>query len=914
LSIDAKDANISNSYIDGSENGYSTKYQTGEYNLKKYKNSLDYSLEQTQLRQTYEKIYRRSNFSFESKGKEYTDEIINLTFKYSLKLFNCIGRDTYIRYGYNVKNCIFMDGACVVDNLLIGIKTNIDVENPILCDLLENYFIFNNGRYQKNKIPTIQNVSQLRDQLYKTGFISNGKRYVRFKRSSGSSRVGKCLFVDENLYHKMHKWEMCGIKINEGDACDLAAIQSYISLTLSSIIDTVEINPEEILVIDDYESVFKDTVLATEIVSGQLVTTEKEVEISNSIWDGQSILDLSVFQKYKDKGMILLRNRMFKSCCFNCSIQKFFVDNNIIDISQLNGFTLAKDVSQIKLITTPSSIKYLKFGNLESWLKEIDSLFGVVKYDKPTGKVDDMVQIHYQLLNSLQLNKEEIRKLVEPAFSYLENICHEPSVLKHHIKYPNNKEFKDVSLNDKNEIIYNMLCLNSQFYKTKLYHDFKVDLLKSEIKALRCGHLYVHGNYSTLFGCPFEMLQQTIGIFKGESQIGVGNIYSKNFDFDKTLLGSRSPHCTMGNILLAINRQNEEIERYFNLTKEISCVNSINENLLERYNGSDQDGDTHLLTDDPILIDAARKNYEKFKVPTSLVQAKKTERRYTKTEMSDLDVKSSSNKIGEIINLSQELNSQLWDRIHTGESVEDVQELYKDISQLSVLSGIEIDKAKKEFSIDSVKEMRKIKDRNIISSKKYNKKPYFFKILSGFKGYEVKDNTNYMHYSTSMDFLQQIIEEFIKKTKLYRKKHDFIPFSEVVNFVDYNYNKIDWWQTKRIFETVTKYKSDVIHIWNDQEIDYLEKMIVTHELRFECVEYINKIKMNKNTTLWLLKAIESPEYSSIRRFIFAIFFSQINSSFFQLIKSSQENMSELIPDSNGNITIYGEKFTILYEK
>ena len=913
LSIDAKDANISNNYIDGSENGYSTKYKTGECNLKKYKNSLDYSLEQSQLRQTYEKVYRRSNFSFEGKGKEYTDEIINLTFKFSLKEFNCIGRNTYIRYGYNVKDCVFEDGACIKNGILVGIKTNVDVENPVLCDLLGKYFTFNNGRYQKNKIPTLKSVKQLRDEIYETGFICNGKKYVRFKRSSGSSRVGKCLFIDENLYDKMHKWEMCGIKITEGDICDLAAIQSYISLTLSSIIDTVEINPEEILVIDDYDSIFKDTVLATEIVNSQLVTTEKEVEISNSIFDGQSILDISVFGKYKDKGMLLLRNRMFKSCCFNCSIQKFFVDNNIVEISQLNGFTLAKDISQIKLITTPSSIKYMKFGKLETWLKELDSLFGVVKYDKPTGRLDNMVQIHYQLLNSLQLSREEVQKLAEPAFTYLENICHEPAVLKHHIKYPEEKEFSNAPLNDKNEIIFNMLALNDRFYQTKLYHDFKVDLLKAQIKDLRCGHIYVHGNYSTMLGNPIEMLQQSIGTFKGKSQIGVGNIYCKNFDFDKTLLGSRSPHCTIGNILLATNKQNDEIERYFNLTKEISCMNSINENLLERFNGCDWDGDTQLLTDDPILIEAARKNYNNFKVPTSLVHAKKTERRYTKAEMADLDVKSSVNKIGEIINLSQELNSQLWDRIHCGESVEDVQELYRDISQLSVLSGIEIDKAKKEFAIDSTREMRKIKEKNIKNSEKYNKKPYFFKILSGFKGYEIKDATNYMHFLTSMDYLQTIIEDFIKEKRLYRKKNDFIPFSDVVNFDEYDVKKTDRWQTRRIIDAVYRYKSEVVHIWSS-DLGHIEKMNESRELKEQCIDYVNKIKMNRHTMLWLIKAIESPEHSSIRRFLFDIFFGTANSSFFELIKTSKEPVWTLIKNPEGNIKIYDESYSLLYKK
>lgn len=59
-----------------------------------------------------------------------------------------------------------------------------------------------------------------------------------------------------------------------------------------------------------------------------------------------------------------------------------------------------------------------------------------------------------------------------------------------------------------------------------------------------------------------------------------------------------------------------------------------------------------MLTDNEILIRAAEKNYDLFKVPTSLVESKKTRRSYTNAQKADLDIKTSVNKIGEIINLS----------------------------------------------------------------------------------------------------------------------------------------------------------------------------------------------------------------------------------------------------------------------
>jgi len=182
----------------------------------------------------------------------------------------------------------------------------------------------------------------------------------------------------------MHRWECCGLKIRKGQKIDLAAWESYISLTSSSIIDTLQILPENILVIHDYKSVFEDDVVATRAVDGNLVTKEEHVTISNNIWDGQSLIDQTLMGMYDCYGMVLLRNRFFKSCCFNTNIQQWFADHNITKLSQLNGYTRATRIEDVKLITTPSSIKYLKFGTLDQWLDHLEPTFGVVKHEKPT--------------------------------------------------------------------------------------------------------------------------------------------------------------------------------------------------------------------------------------------------------------------------------------------------------------------------------------------------------------------------------------------------------------------------------------------------------------------------------------------------------------------------------------------------
>lgn len=584
-SIEAKDLYIANNYVNYKPEGYSIRRKDGELNQKRFKNVFDYSLDLIKIREIYEKKYRRRDFGLVYNGKEYSYQVCNVTFKYACREWNRIGT-RYVKFGYNDAQLTYEDGTAENESgETVGVDLSVDVSNPKQLQ----YFEVVDGHYVLSKNPpVIKTRAELREELYKNGFICNGLHYVRMKRSAGSARVGKCLFINEQLYKQLHKWELGGIKVKEGQEIDLAALESYISLSTSSIIDTLEIQPENILVIDDYDSVFKENVVATQIVDGHLQSTEQEIEISNSIWDGQSLMDVSLFGKYAVKGMVLLRNLMFKSCCFNANIQDWFRDNGITDISQLNGYTRATDISQVKLITTPNSIKYLKFGSLDDWLDNIDTKFGLVKFDKKTHYFNGrLVKTHYQLLNTLELSYQEMEEFLAPSLDFIQKLKDNPAVVRHFIHYPRAKEVEDVEMVTKNDVVYNLMCVNNNFTKTKYYYDFLTDLIKSQYKELRNGHVLVNGNYSTMVGNPIEMLLASIGKFDGTSQLGKGNIHSTRFEYGKTILGSRSPHVAEGNNFLATNASNLEIDKYMNFTDQIVAMNAIGENTLERLSGSD---------------------------------------------------------------------------------------------------------------------------------------------------------------------------------------------------------------------------------------------------------------------------------------------------------------------------------------
>ena len=122
-SIDAKDIYLASHYINSNSISYDLKLKDGNYNLRKFINTLDYSLDLIELEDIYYKKYRKRDFSFIVKKHRYSTNVINLTFKYSVKEWNQMNKNTYVKFGYDYKKLSFKD--CIAknnDGEIVGIK------------------------------------------------------------------------------------------------------------------------------------------------------------------------------------------------------------------------------------------------------------------------------------------------------------------------------------------------------------------------------------------------------------------------------------------------------------------------------------------------------------------------------------------------------------------------------------------------------------------------------------------------------------------------------------------------------------------------------------------------------------------------------------------------------------------------
>ncbi len=704
---------------------------------------------------------------------------------------------------------------------------NVSFEYKLLLD--------SKGKQIKNpktasEIAKQYSLETIRKHVYTNGFQINGKKYVRYKRSSGSARSGSCLFIRSDLFTLMDQWSDAGL---DKSICyqQLTSYEAYRALSLSSVISTLRLKPKNILFVDDLKVVLKNQKVIRVFEKGNSLDAEETIQsIENNIFDGEGLLDTSIFKEtfvnkngktknLANKGMMLLRNRFFKCCAFNTNLQQWFADNGIENINQLRGFVCADDatIKDIVLVVSKSCLKYVKMckggfnkENILKWCNNIiddneTSLFGVVKTDKPTRFFDgDMVETTYQFLNSLQIKDHQMHALIAPYVQYVDymrDIKNTPEFIRYFLEgeYKEIKEELDVLELDDSEfadeaVVEDLLDYTGYTFKNRICLElikiikeakdtrlFKGRILRNIIDSLKLklfnGRILVHGTYATLFGNPYEYLQyilnkNDINTIIENPLFNDGELYCSFFENGQEIVGSRAPHITMGNVLLAKNVKHNVIEKYFNLTKEIVVVDAIKNNIQHRLSGCDYDSDALLLTDNKFLVKPALLNYGRFLVPYSDFQSIEAENKLkTKSELVNelirIDEFIAHNNVGAIVNQSQLLNSILWNE-YDSKNFTPTRELYKRICILSALSGAEIDRAKRPFSFSSSVVLSET--NQFINLKEDERKPVFYnnivnekhrklkigEIYKLLKAIEEDDNP---FFKTSMDILWKLVNE-----------------------------------------------------------------------------------------------------------------------------------------------------------
>lgn len=427
-------------------------------------------------------------------------------------------------------------------------------------------------------------------------------------------------------------------------------------------------------------------------IGKKCVVDKKETEVKNTIWDGMGLIEADYFKDCRNaynpdwtvkiNGMALMRHHLFKMCGFKSHIQLFFKDwcektGNDYETYQVQDmFGHWHYLKDIKIITTDNAIKWKKFkdlmgGSLESayeyWCKKVNedgSVFGIVKSDHPS-KLGEYQQLSYQMVNTLPCTKDDVRDIASTSIEYVE-------LLKQ-----DNNEFEKFLRKNANEVNhYEMMAdlyeHNHEFGNSTFFRHEKSKIISAYVHKLRKGKIVVNGDNLTTCGNPYALLLYSVGedftkdpTLKSENN--VIQCYTTRFQHDEHLCAFRNPHNSPNNICYFHNVYSNEMEKYFEFSKNIIAVNNIETDFQARSNGSDHDSDFVLATNQPTMVKCAAYCYKHY--PTIVNDLKESGVVYknNKSEYARMDNTFSKSRIGigYSSNLAQLAMTYYWSELQS---------------------------------------------------------------------------------------------------------------------------------------------------------------------------------------------------------------------------------------------------------
>ena len=629
----------------------------------------------------------------------------------------------------------------------------------------------------------------IREEFYKNGvdveYITRKrsgeiikKEVIHYKmlyRSTGKAKKGSCMFIRDKLYNKASSFLRMGIKLPKKNA-DIVGINAYSPLISSGIVGKVKINPKNILVLKDVDRFFTTKVVSVETNKNKrcIAKTIENYKLKNTLFDGQALIDSSIFPDWGN-GYVLLRHHFCKMAAFCSNIQLFFRDyfgEEYYTATVEDMWGNKHYVKDIELITTDNAMKWIKYNvSYDYWCNKVyenGCMFGIVK-TAHCSKLGNVQRMSYQMVNSL--NIDTMNEVCKESIKYINKLKTDDDFFLDYLR-------KNINFSNDYEVLMALCNQNKDFLRSSYFRERKKAIIMNYVLNFKSGKIIQNADNLVIVGSPYAMLLYGAtgnpDIVDEDDTFSVEDLaiqcYTSRFADDEYLAEFRSPFNGKYNLGYLHNIYDERFNKYFNFCDQIIAINMNGTDFQDRNNGSDQDSDSIYTTNQPQIVDHAKKCQMLY--PTIVNNIPKDSNIYNNTmeDFAKLDNKLAASQldIGESSNLAQ--LAQTYDCTFGNQK-------YKDyVCILSVLAQIAIDSAKRLFDVDVSSEIRQIKkDMNV----KENKYPSFWKIIHrDFKDKNINHDLlcpmNYL-YNLKLDQFRSNqstipVEYFFKKFKLEKNR------------------------------------------------------------------------------------------------------------------------------------------------
>lgn len=613
-------------------------------------------------------------------------------------------------------------------------------------------------------------------EITSSQFFLNGEEYIRFACGSGQTRRNSPTFIMKKYFTPIQKTLLCGLE-NRISNINVAKFNAYFGLYLSSML---RIPFPKFCVVPDCKITLKnERLLWIDSVDKQHYVSEVEKDIVMNTHDGMGLVSPEFSEKMKMSTKLnwdvcnwVIRGPFIKGLVVPFDFKRFIKEKGASPIVQ-DVWGNDVNLEDVDIIFTDSQVKMWKYyKNQEDYIEQIHKnklFFGVCRYNKREDAEYSL--LNYQYIQTLEIDREDINKLVEPTLDNFKKVCEGELVntlcflLGAKVNEDLDMDYivKSANINYVKAILYNEKVLDDPYIKNRIYM-----LLEKQIQKAKLGRVYVRGNYQTMIADPVALMEKILGLeIKG--CLKRGEIYSKwwlNRGVEK-VDACRSPMVCQEehNVVSVVNPFQEDINWYEHITSGIiyniwDCSTII-------HSDSDYDGDIVFTTDNPIII----KNIIPSPLPISYEKVGVPYQKFTQSQLIKADLRGFNAKIGSITNNSSCMFAMLpmfkGDKERENIIKERIRILRKLIgNSIDAAKGVEYipfptEWKKEEVILETDTEEEKIRKRRK-NSMRIKKKPYFMIYI-----YD-KLKKQYMQYRKNNDFVCQLqfgckLQELIEK-------------------------------------------------------------------------------------------------------------------------------------------------------
>ena len=417
---------------------------------------------------------------------------------------------------------------------------------------------------------------------YKNGDV----KYKYLYRTAGKAKVGSCMFIKQSLYKKAHDFLYMGLSLPKHDA-PITEFGAYTSLVTSTIIDKVEINPEDIVILKDVRSEFKTNVVSVEVEDGKCKAVyRRDYTLGCDMFDGQALIDLSICPEWTN-GYVLLRHHFTKAAAFATDIQGFLKDHfgDGYDTAYLVDMWGNKHLAKnVKVITTNNACKWIKYDvPYETWcerVRENGSMFGIVKTAHPS-KYGDYQRMSYQMVNAL--SNETIDEVASPTKDYVKALKTDLNTYLEFLR-------RNANFSNDYEALLAIWTQDHMFEQSEYFRERKQKIIYDYTTSVKTGKLLQNADNLVICGSPYAMLLHSVGIDVSkdptfEVEDDAIQCYSERFEDGEYLAEFRNPFNSQNNLGYLHNHLHPLIKKYFRLGKLCIAVNLQGTSFCDRNNG-----------------------------------------------------------------------------------------------------------------------------------------------------------------------------------------------------------------------------------------------------------------------------------------------------------------------------------------